>query len=255
VDPLDEKRLRRALGSRPFRFEAQVGSTNDIARQWAESGAPTGAVVVTEEQVAGRGRFGRPWSAPPGTGLLMSVILRPRVNQIRLPRMTMVGAVSVAEVVSDLAPGRVALKWPNDALLTGYKVAGVLPEAIWQGDTLIGVILGIGLNIRVDFSDSPLAGKAISVETVTNIPVDRAWLLNMLLQRVDYWTARIADPVLLTTWRGMLSTIGQRVTVQMIEGQISGQASGVDDDGALLLRADDGTIQRVVAGEVTLASN
>jgi BirA family transcriptional regulator, biotin operon repressor / biotin---[acetyl-CoA-carboxylase] ligase len=185
----------------------------------------------------------------------MSVILRPRITQVRLPRMTMVGAVSVAEVLLDLAPGQVSLKWPNDVQLAGTKVAGILPEAIWQGETLVAVILGIGVNVRVDFTDSPLEGRAISIETVTNVPVDRAWLLNSLLQRIDYWTARIADPVLVTTWRGMLNTIGQRVTVRLAAGAISGQAAGVDDDGALLLRTDDGTIQRMLAGEVTLTSS
>src|SRR5579871_4891908 len=136
TDLLTEARLRAALGARPFRFEPQVGSTNNIAHDWALTGAPSGSVVLTEEQLTGRGRFGRGWSAPPGMALLMSVILRPRIAGNRLARLTMVGAVAVGEVLEGIAPGQVSLKWPNDVWLAGRKVAGVLPEAIWQGDAL-----------------------------------------------------------------------------------------------------------------------
>ncbi len=253
MDILSETSLREALGSRPFRFERQVGSTNDLAREWAEQGAQSGSVVVTDEQVTGRGRFGRKWSAPPGTALLMSVILRPRVTPTRLPRMTMVGAVSLSEVLAEIVPGKVSLKWPNDVWLSGRKVAGILPEALWRGETLIAVVLGIGLNIRIDFAGTPLEDRAISLESMQGVHVERAALLSKLLRRIDHWSQRIADPLLVSTWRGQLNTLGQRVTVHTSDSSISGQASGVDDDGALLLRLDDGTIQRVVAGEVTLA--
>ena len=127
-DTLTDQRLRAALGARPFRYFPQVGSTNDIARQWALDGAPAGSVVLTDEQLTGRGRFGRVWSAPSCTALLMSVIIRPRAA--RIPRLTMLGAVAVAEVLEEIAPGKVTLKWPNDVRLEGRKVAGVLPEAI-----------------------------------------------------------------------------------------------------------------------------
>src|SRR5580765_7087871 len=104
---LSELRLRTALGARPFRLFQQIQSTNDEARQWASEGASAGSVVVAEEQIAGRGRFGRTWSAPPGTALLMSGILRPRIAPERFARLTMVGAVSVAEVLEELAPDQI----------------------------------------------------------------------------------------------------------------------------------------------------
>ncbi|MEP7286319.1 MAG: biotin--[acetyl-CoA-carboxylase] ligase [Chloroflexota bacterium] len=251
-DLFTDARLRDALGARPFRFEPQLGSTNDVARQWAIDGAPSGSVVLTEAQNTGRGRFGRIWSAPLGTALLMSMILRPRVTPDRLPRLTMVGAVAVAEILEPLAPGKVSLKWPNDVMLTNRKVAGVLPEAIWQGNTLSAVILGIGLNVRVDFTDTPLADKAISLETVTDTLIDRAVLLNTLLHRIDYWSMRVDESVLLETWRAMLGTLGQRVTVYAAGAGITGQVAGVDDNGALILQDDDGILHHLLAGEVTL---
>jgi len=259
LDMLTDARLRTALGARPFRFEPQVGSTNNIAHDWALAGAPAGSGVLTEEQLTGRGRFGRAWSAPPGTALLMSVIVRPHIGGDRLARLTMVGAVAVGEVLETLAPGQVSLKWPNDVWLAGRKVAGVLPEAIWQGEALNAVILGIGLNVRVDFTDTPLADRATSLETVTGSHVDRAVLLDNILRRIDYWSVRVESSALFERWRNWLVTIGQSVTVQSGSAgsghgaTISGQAVEVDQDGALLIRANDGTIQRVIAGEVTLA--
>ncbi len=244
------------LGARPFHFDPQVGSTNDVAREWALAGAPAGFVALAEEQIAGRGRFGRFWSAPPGTSLLISVILRPRVSHARLPRLTMVGAVAVAETLSDLESGSdisVSIKWPNDVWLNGLKVAGVLPEAIWQGQTMSAVILGIGLNVRVDFKGTPLEGRATSIESAAGLAVDRAQLLAHLLQRIDYWSMRVEDPGLFEAWRSRLITLGRHITAHGEKGDLAGQAVDVDDDGTLILRADDGTIHRIVAGEVTLS--
>src|SRR5215510_3384097 len=187
-DLLSETRLREALGARPFRFFAQVGSTNDVARQWALANAPTRSVVVAEEQVAGRGRFGRVWTAPAGSSLLMSVILRPRVTPARLSRMTMVGAVSLAEVLEDLAPWLIGLKWPNDVQVKGRKVAGILAETALQPDSMATPI---------------------------------AVMLDKLLRRIDYWSVRGEESGLLEAWRGRLTTIGQRVAARAAGAQVN----------------------------------
>ncbi len=258
---MDDSSLSPLLGTRPFRFAQQVTSTNDIAREWALSGAPGGAVVVTEEQVAGRGRFDRTWMAPPGTALLMSVVLRPRIAPERIARVTMVGAVAVAESLASLPSlplELIGLKWPNDVQLGGRKVAGILSEAVWEGQKLVAAVLGIGINVRIDFSDTPLAEQATSIERVTGTPVDRPALLARLLSRIDHWAARIAERSLLSAWSGRLATIGQHVTVHTMDAsqqrEISGQALDVEDDGALILQADDGSTQRVLAGDVTLTT-
>lgn len=251
-----EQSLHRSLAPRPFRFYAQCQSTNDLAQQWALEGAFSGSVVVTEEQVSGRGRFARRWIAPPGTALLFSMVLHPRLSAARLARLTMVGAVAVAECLDELVPGQVAIKWPNDVQLAGRKVAGNLPEGIWQNDQLFGMILGIGLNVRIDFAGTELAKKAVSIESVTGTAVNRAALLNKLLRRIDYWSVRVEDASLFAAWRARLNTLGQHVTATAGDAQasyaISGVASDVDEDGALLLTTDDGRSHRVIAGEVTL---
>ncbi len=257
IDALTEARLRMALGRRPFQFHVQIGSTNDTAREWARAGAPQGAVVVAEEQIAGRGRFARRWSAPSGTALLLSVIIRPEATYRKyMARLPLVGALAVAESIQALGVSDFAIKWPNDALIRGQKVAGILAETEWQGDTPEVGILGIGLNVRVDFSGTELETRAISLEPAIGIPVDRAVLLATLLTRVDYWTVRLSASALIDAWRSKLSTIGQQVTARFAEDEqappISGIAIGVDEYGALLVQTDKGSLQRLVAGEVTL---
>jgi BirA family transcriptional regulator, biotin operon repressor / biotin---[acetyl-CoA-carboxylase] ligase len=254
---ITEDRLASALGDRAFQFSEQAGSTNDLAREWALRGAKAGSVVLTEEQLTGRGRFGRQWSAPAGTGLLMSVVLRPNLPSEMIGRTTMIGAVAVADVLarlSMLSLDAIGIKWPNDVQLNGRKVCGVLAEGVWN-DALEAVILGIGLNIRVDFTDTPLAEQAISVERAIGGRIDRVELLEKLLQRVDYWAARAGERALLSAWRSRLVTIGQQVQVRALEGGqtaiLSGLAIDVDDQGALLVRTAEGEIQRVLAGDVT----
>ncbi len=255
---LTDARLRAALGARPFQLLMQTDSTNDLARQWALAGAPTGAVVIAEEQTSGRGRFERRWLAPPATALLMSVVLRPALSAERLARAAMIGALAAAECLDQIGVQQVAIKWPNDVQIGGLKTVGVLPEALWQNDRLQALIIGIGVNVRVDFVGSPLEGKATSVETALNHTVDRALLCAQLLRRVDHWSVRLNDPALLTSWRARLNTLGQYVTASAMSGTaqpISGRASDVDADGALLVTDSNGSIHRLIAGEVTLSDN
>jgi BirA family transcriptional regulator, biotin operon repressor / biotin---[acetyl-CoA-carboxylase] ligase len=251
---LTDERLRDALWPRPFRFYERVGSTNDIAAGWARENAPNGAVVIAEEQLSGRGRFERTWVAPPGSGLLFSVILRPRLTPERLSRVTMLGAVSLIEALR--LTDELSLKWPNDVLLRGRKLAGILPEASWNGDQLAFVVLGIGLNVHTDFAGSPLEQTATSLAAVIQRPIDRPTLLAEILRRVDYWSQRAAAPELWEAWRSHLGTLGQPVQVTFTDGQtIMGKASDVDEDGALQLVDRDGAIHRLLAGEVTLRTD
>lgn len=248
-----EAALREKLYPRPFRFLPQAGSTNDLAMAWATENAPSGAVVVTDEQLSGRGRFARPWVAPAGTALLFSVILRPLLPADRLYRMAMVGAVALRDVLEPLALGRIAYKWPNDVQLDGRKLAGILPEARWDGNRLTAVILGIGLNVSVPFENTALAHTAISLTEAVATPIDRAQVLAQILPRIDYWSVRVDDRALWESWRAGLATIGQQITVRFNDGQtLMGLAADVDEDGALQLRDNEGTIHHLLAGEVTM---
>lgn len=256
-ETLTVKRLQAALDDRPFQFFETVGSTNDVARDWAANGAPHGAVVVTELQTSGRGRFGRTWQAPSGTALLFSAIVRPSVV-IPPTRYTMAAAVSVRSALLDLLDleaNVVKLKWPNDVYLHDRKVCGILVEPLWHGALLEAIIIGIGINVRVPFGDSELSATATNLEPYCRVQVDRALLLADILKRLDYWSAHAEGLALFQAWRAALSTLGKRVQVTDVGTArqiVAGQALDVDEDGALLVRTDDGKIQRVFAGEVTL---
>lgn len=245
---LTDDHLSAMLGSRSFRFYPQVDSTNDLAQQWLIEGAPAGAVVIADEQLAGRGRKGRLWHTPPGVAIAMSVILYP--DPTAIGQVTMIGAVAIAEALEALGAANVGIKWANDVLLDGKKVSGVLSEAVWHGDQLRGVILGMGINVRVDFAGTDLAASAISVETALNRAIDRADLVRRVLGRVDHWTheERVFD-----TWRNRLITIGQSVRVIQDHQMIEGIARGVDASGALLIEAG-GIMHRVIAGDLHIGA-
>ncbi len=241
------------LGGRPCRYFAQVPSTQDIARAWALEGAATGATVIADEQTAGRGRLGRTWLAAPGSSLLLSIVLRPALPPEELGRVTLLGAVALAETLAGLGlqPG---IKWPNDVQLAGRKVAGILAEAVWAGDRLSAVALGIGVNVRRDAlpPEALEAYRATTVEAALGRPCPRGVLLGDLLAHLDAWMPRVREPILLETWTQYNVTLGRRVDVAAGHERFSGLAEALDDRGALLVRQDDGSLRPLLAGEVTI---
>lgn len=242
------------LGGRPCRYFSRVSSTQDIARAWALEGAPAGAIVLADEQTAGRGRLGRTWLAAPGSSLLLSVVLRPALPPEELGRVTLLGAVALAEALAGLGlqPG---IKWPNDVQLAGRKVAGILAEAVWAGDVLSAVVLGIGVNMRRNAlpPEALEAYRATTVEaTPLGRPCPRGALLGDLLAHLDAWMPRVREPILLETWTQYNVTLGRRVNVAAGHERFSGVAEGLDDRGALLVRLDNGSLRPLLAGEVTI---
>jgi BirA family biotin operon repressor/biotin-[acetyl-CoA-carboxylase] ligase len=232
-------------------FLERVDSTNEIALEWLRKGATASSVVIADEQVKGKGRLGRTWYTPPGTAVIVSVILFLNHREF-LPRITMVGALAIAEMIENLGVGDVGIKWPNDVQVNGRKVSGVLPEAVWDGDNLWGVVLGMGVNVRIDFNDTELAETAISIEPALGRSVDRLELLGDLMRRVDYWYERIASDELFDAWKSRLNMLGKMVTVQ--QGTIHGVAESVEHTGALMVRDESGLLHRVMAGDIALGS-
>ncbi len=248
--PLTEAHVQAALAPRAVRFYDVADSTNDIARAWLHAGAPDGAAVVADEQRRGRGRMGRVWQTPPGAALAVSIVLYP--SPAALPRLSMLAALAVCDVIESLGGEAVGIKWPNDVQIGGRKVSGVLVEAEWERERLLGAVVGIGLNVSVNFSDTELADSAVSLADVLEKPPDRLELLAALLARVDYWYARLGSAALYASWRARLVTLGQRVTAVGQAEPIVGVAVDVDASGALLVRDDAGTLQRIVAGDIAL---
>lgn len=247
---LNEHQLIQRLHPRPVRYFAQIGSTNDVALEWMNSGALSGSIVVADEQVKGKGRLGRVWHTPPGTALIVSMILRPPIEELQ--QVTMLGALAIYDMVKHLGIERVGIKWPNDVMLDGLKVSGILPEGVWDIDKLAGVVLGVGINVRIDFAGTELVNKAISIEPVLGRRVERLDLLVDLLSSIDYWSQRLGSNELLNTWKSRLVTLGQEVYVKTADKDVVGLAEDVDLDGALLVYRADGQIERVIAGDIAL---
>jgi len=242
---------RRFANRREIRFYESVESSNDLAMQWLREGAVAGSAIIADEQRKGRGRKGRVWYTPPGVALAVSVVLRPKAKFAS--RSSIVGALAVSDLCLHAGLSDVGIKWPNDVQVSGKKISGVLPEAVWDGDNLQGVVLGMGVNVRNEF-DEELAHVATSIEAELGKNVERLDLLDHLLLRVDHWAQKISSEEIITAWKGRLNTLGHEVTVHEGDRRIVGQAVDADPDGALLIQIADGSIQRVLAGDLTLSA-
>jgi BirA family transcriptional regulator, biotin operon repressor / biotin---[acetyl-CoA-carboxylase] ligase len=242
----------RPIGHRIERH-ASIGSTNDRARELLSEPDGDGAVVVADEQTAGRGRRGRSWESPPGRNLYVSVAIVPAIAAADAWRLGQATALAVAEAAGEVAP--VALKWPNDVVDTdGNKLGGLLIETIAEGDRLRGAVLGIGINVNWRRSEMPtdLRRSATSLADLAGAPVDREALLARLLDRLDGELAAVeggASP--LERYRAHCSTIGATVEVEVAEGVVSGRALDLDETGALIVEEDGGRRHVVTGGEVT----
>jgi BirA family biotin operon repressor/biotin-[acetyl-CoA-carboxylase] ligase len=225
-----------------------LDSTNQHALAAARDGAAAGLVVVADEQTAGRGRLGRTWVAPPGAALLLSVLLRPRIAPDQLHRLTVAGALAMAEAVEIVCGLRPSLKWPNDLLVGERKLAGVLAEADIDGVDVKAVVVGIGLNVQWDELPSDLAGIATSCSAETGRPVSRTDVLDAFLRRA---TVRFGDlDAAFVEYRTRLATLGRAVRVELASGSVRGIAVDIKPDGTLLVEtAVDGVVE-ITAGDV-----
>ena len=239
----------------PLLHRDTIDSTNRLAAELARDGAAEGTVVLAEQQTVGRGRLGRTWVSPARLNLYASLVLRPAMPPLEVPRLTLVAGLAVAEAIARTAPLRAEIKWPNDVLLGGRKVAGVLTELEAETDRVRFVIVGIGVNLNAARSDFPpeLQSKATSVALASGAPVDRALFAGRLLSALDGAYAaflRGGFAALRPRYEELHCLTGCKVT---IDGKppLTGTVRGVDDGGALLIESA-GTVQRVISGEVTL---
>lgn len=259
MDDLSADRIAAGLPSGALlgcrvHYHAVIGSTNDEARRLAAEGAPEGTLVIADSQTAGRGRLGRRWFAPAGTSLLFSLIFRPPLAPAQAQRLTMCAGLAVAEAVHEEVGLEVGLKWPNDIVWEGRKLGGILTELETEGERLVYAVVGVGLNVNLDASAlPPLLMPATSLAAALGRPVERLALLLAILARWEEHYRRLRQghsPY--REWAARLITTGQNVQVSLGEEVKEGLAIGVDADGALLLRRDDGQVERIWGGDVTL---
>ncbi len=239
---------------RPMMLLAETSSTNDLATRAAREGAPHGATWVAEQQSHGRGRRGHTWLSQSGENLLFSVLLRVPCAPARIPPIALVAGLAVRDAVAAASGAAIGIKWPNDVLVDSRKVAGVLVEAVTMGSRVEAVVIGIGINVHARSFPGEIAATATSVALVATAaaPPDRASILANVLASLDRDVHVVVGRGL-----GLLHSRleqhdilrGHRVRSDTGE---EGVASGIDDDGRLLVRRDDGVLTRWSAGEVHL---
>lgn len=242
---------------RDIRVFEQTTSTNDVIEKLARDGVKEGVVVFAEAQTKGRGRLGRKWISPAHKGLWFSILLRPDLRPQETTQLTVASATALRRAIQSETGLKPEIKWPNDILIGGKKVAGILTELSAELDKVRYIILGIGIDVNLDTGEFPAELKKIatSLKIEAGETISRAELATAILRELDFDYARLGAgkfPDIADEWESGCATIGKNVTVHIGDRKIRGRAESLDDDGALLLRTEHGHLERITGGDVTL---
>ena len=246
-------RLHTRVLAQSVEFYESINSTNRRAMELVDAGAPDGTLILAEHQTHGRGRLARTWHAPPHTSLLFSLILRPPLAPHQAQRATMLCAVAAVEAIAETTGLAAGIKWPNDIVIAGKKLGGILTELQAHGQQLAAIVVGIGLNVNLDAAQlPPLITPATSLAAELGHQVERLQLLVAFLERADaLYDRMLAGWSPFALWRQRLVTLGQPVRIATDEGLLEGTATDVDENGALLVTTASGRVQHVLVGDVT----
>lgn len=247
------KRLGRRIHH--YRF---IDTTMRRAAELAEQGEPAGAVVIAEEQTAGRGRLGRSWISPPESGLYLSLILRPAIAPADAAVVTLALGLAAGRAIGQFAALSCDLRWPNDVLVNERKCCGILTEMVAEGPVVRYIIAGIGINVNQDAMPPELAETATSLRLETGCEYSREALLERLLKEADRYmdilVERGPSTIVELFQRASSYAAGKRVVVSNGTSQTMGATAGLTPAGALMLKRDDGTMEAILAGSVRPAA-
>jgi BirA family biotin operon repressor/biotin-[acetyl-CoA-carboxylase] ligase len=247
--------LRTKAIGKVIHFSQEVTSTNTLAMGLAADGVPEGTVVIAETQTSGKGRLGRKWISPKGN-LYLSVILRPNIPMHKAPLITLTGAVAVASAIRTTCGLEAGIKWPNDILISGKKVCGLLTEMSAEQDRIRHIVLGIGVDVNMEMGELPLDVRSSSTTLAAEVgaKINRTALLQQILRDLERWYQKFLgnEGDVLNEWKKLNMTVGNRITVSGAGEALDGLAQGVDSDGRLIVRLDNGTIRTLAAGDVTI---
>jgi len=246
----------RVVG-RDLRVFQETTSTNDVIEKLARDGVKEGVVVFAESQTKGRGRLGRKWLSPSGKGLWFSVLLRPNLRPTEATRLTVAAATALRRAIQKETALAPEIKWPNDLMLGGRKVAGILTEMSAELDQIKYLILGVGVDVNLAAREFPteLRKLATSLKIEAGRAIARPALATAILRELDRDYARICAggfAAVADEWEQHCATLGQRVVIQVGARKLQGRAESLDDDGALLLRTEHGHLERVTGGDVAM---
>lgn len=237
-------------------FQEETGSTNEDIKQLAKEGAVSGTLAVADMQTAGRGRRGRVWLSPKGESIYMSLLLRPACMPNQASGLTLVMALAVAEAIEELEAGKSGIKWPNDIVMNGRKVCGILTEMGLAQNTIDYVVIGVGINVNQSFFEEEIAKTATSIALELGKNIERTELIGRILHYFEQEYAEYEKTWDVTgladKYNRYLVNQGRQVRVLDPKGEYEGVALGINSQGELLVKRENGEIEEVYAGEVSV---
>lgn len=248
--------LKTEIFGKKIICEEKVSSTMDIAVKLASDNAAEGTVVFAEHQTKGRGRMGKHWVSPAGGGIYMSLILRPRLAPRDAAKLTLLSSVAVCEAVKEVAGVDARIKWPNDILIGEKKLAGILTEMNAELDSIRFMIVGLGINVNTVRSRLP--PEAVSLKTASGKAIDRLECARRILESMESWYQTMQEQgfaSMLARWRELSCTLKKQIMFTEFNGQRTGTAMDIDEDGALLIRLSNGEMIKRNAGEIVHQSS
>lgn len=254
---IKRKLKTRFLGKEIISYK-KVDSTNIVAYELAEKGLREGAVIFADEQAKGKGRQGRAWQSPPGCGIYMSCILRPQMTPNEISKITLMAAVAIAKAIREFTALNAMIKWPNDILINGKKVCGILTEMKAEQDVVDFIILGIGINVNTRSEDLPRNGTSLKEELrgfKEGEDLSRVELAKKILETIEAHyniLKKNGSRSIIEEWKELSAMLGSRVKVALHNRTFEAHAHDIDPDGALVVRLDSGVLMKVSSGDVVM---
>jgi BirA family transcriptional regulator, biotin operon repressor / biotin---[acetyl-CoA-carboxylase] ligase len=249
--------LTTSFIGRNIHYEESVESTQRIAHRFASEDVPEGTVIIAEEQLSGRGRMDRKWHSPKYTGIWMSLIIRPNIPLSKAPQLTLLTAVAIVQAIEETTDLLPEIKWPNDILINGKKVTGILTELQAEADRIHSIIIGIGLNVNQTMEDFPIELRETASSLLIELgkTVSRAELIRSIFKNFEnLYTLYLNQgflPIKLL-WEGYTSSIGKNIRARTLTTTIEGKALGITDDGVLKLEDQTGYIHHIYSADIEI---
>lgn len=249
-------RLDTKWAGQTLYFFESTGSTNTDASRFAEEGAPEGTLVIAEEQGKGKGRRGRSWVTPAGSAVAMSLVIRPQIAPEHISMVTLVMGLAVAYACQDVCSVKTQIKWPNDVVVDGKKICGILTEMASEIGYIKYLVIGTGINTTVEYFPEELRQTATSLHRIMGKHPDRAGLIAACMKRFEEFYEKFLQTedlsLLREDYNALLAGIGNGVRVLEPNNEYNGISEGINDRGELLVRREDGSLEAVYAGEVSV---
>jgi BirA family transcriptional regulator, biotin operon repressor / biotin---[acetyl-CoA-carboxylase] ligase len=249
--------LKTKFLGQTIHYEDCVDSTQKIAHRLAYDDVPEGTIIIAEEQKSGRGRMDRKWHSPKYTGIWMSIILRPKIPLAKAPQLTLIAAVAVVQAIEELTNLSPQIKWPNDILIKGKKMTGILTELQAESDRINSVIIGMGINVNQQLEDFPeeLHQIATSLSIEQGIIFSRSTMIRSVLFHLEklymLYLEKGFYPIKLL-WEGYAISIGKEIIARTLTNVIKGKALGITDDGVLKIEDSSGEIHHIYSADIEL---